>query len=64
MLISNRVRDLEDHKVLFSLQLRLSVRILFYRHHQLQAHKEVLLRDNMFLVILSVGEDTRESVGD
>ena len=64
VLLSSRVRDLEDHKVLFSLQLRLPVRILFYLHHQLQVHKEVLLGDKMFLVVLSVGEDTRESVGD
>ena len=62
VLISSRVRDLEDHKVLFSLQFRLLVRILFYQHHQLQVHKEVLLGDKMFLVVLSVGEDTRESV--
>ena len=64
VLISSRVRDLEDHKVLFSLQLRLPVRILFYRHYQLQVHKEVLLGDKMFLVVLNVGGDTRESVGD
>ena len=64
VLISSRVRDLEDHKVLFSLQLMLPVRKLFYRHHQLQVHKEMLLSDKMFLVVLSVGEDIRESVGD
>ena len=64
MLISSRVRDLEDHKVLFSLQLRLPVRILFYWHHQLQVHKEMLIGDKMFLVVLNVGEDIRESVGD
>ena len=64
MFISSRIRDLEDHKVLFSLQLRLLKTLLFYQHHQLQVHKEVLLGDKMFLVVLSVGEDTKESVGD
>ena len=64
VLISSRIRDSRDHRVLVSLQLRLPIRILFYRHHQLQVHKEVLLGDKMFLVVLSVGEDTRESVGD
>ena len=64
VLISSRVRDLGDHRVPVSLQLRLLIRILFYQHHQLQVHKEVLLGDKMFLVALSVGEDTRESVGD
>ena len=34
------------------------------RHHQLQVHKEMLLGDKMLLVVLSVREDTRESVGD
>ena len=64
VLINSKVRDSGDHRVLVSLQLRLLVRILFYRHHQLQVHKEVLLGDKMFLVALSVGEDRRESVGD
>ena len=64
VLISSRVIDKGDHRVPVSLQLRLLVRILFYRHRQLQVHKEVLLEGKMFLVVLSVGEDTRESVGD
>ena len=64
VLISSRVRYSGDHRVPISLHLRLPVRILFYRHHQLQVHKEVVLGDKMFLVALSVGEDTRESVGD
>ena len=64
VLISSRVRYSGDHRVQVSLQLRLPVRILFYWHRQLQVHKEVLLEDKMFLVVLSVGEDTRESVGD
>ena len=64
VLITNRLRDLEDHKVLFSLQLRLPIRILFYRHHQLQVHKEVLLGEKMFLIVPIVEENTREIVGD
>ena len=63
VLISSKVRDSEDHRVPVSLQLRLPVRILFYRHHQLQVHKEVLLGDKMFLFILNVGEDIRDNVG-
>ena len=47
-----------------SLNLMPPVERLFYRCRQLQVHKEVLLGDKMFLVVLSVGEDTRESVGD
>ena len=64
VLISNGIRDSGDYRVPVSLQLMLPVRILFYRHHQLQVHKEELLGDKMFLVVLSVGEDTRDSVGD
>ena len=64
VLISSRVRDSGDHRVPVSLQLKLPIRILSYRHHQLQVHREVLLEDKMFLVVLNVGEDTRESVGD
>ena len=64
VLISSRIRDSGDYRVPVSLQLMLPVRILFYRYHQLQVHKEVLLGDKLFLVVLSVGEDTRDSVGD
>ena len=62
VLISSRVRDSGDHRVPVSLQLRPPVERLFYWRRQLQMHKEVLLGDKMFLVVLSVGEDTRESV--
>ena len=41
VLISTRIRNLEDHKVLLILQLRLPVARLFYRHHQLLVHQEV-----------------------
>ena len=64
VLISSRVRDSGDHRVPVSLQLRPPVERLFYWRRQLQVHKEVLLGDKMFLVVLSVGEDTRESVED
>ena len=63
LLISSKVRDSRDHRVPVSLHLRLPIGILSYRHHQLLVHKEVILGDKMFLVVLSVGEDTRESVG-
>ena len=45
VLISSRVRNSKDHKVLISLQLRLPVVRIFYRHCQLQVHKEVLLKE-------------------
>ena len=64
VLINSKVRDLLDHRVPVGLQLRLPVRILFYRHCQLQVREEVLLEDKMFLVVLSVVEDTRDGVGD
>ena len=64
VLISSRVRDSRDHKVPASLQLKPPVERLFYRRRQLQVHKEVLLEDKMFLIVLNVGEDIRESVGD
>ena len=38
VLISTKVRNLEDHRVLISLQLRLPVVRLFYRHHRLLLH--------------------------
>ena len=64
VLISSRVRDSGDHRVPVSLQLRPPVERLFYRRRQWQVHKEVLLEDKMFLVVLSVAKDARESVGD
>ena len=64
VLISSRVRDSRDNRVPVILQLRPSVERLFYRCRQLQVHKEVLLEDKMFLIVLSVGEDIRESVRD
>ena len=64
VLISSRVRDSGDHKVPVSLQLRPLVERPFYWRRQLQVHKEVLLEDKMFLVVINVGEDTRESFGD
>ena len=64
VLISSKVRDSGDHRVPVRLQLRTPVERLSYRRRQLQVHKEVLLEDKMFLIVLNVGEDTRESVGD
>ena len=64
VLISSRVRYLRDHRLPVNLQLRAPVERLFYRHCQPQVHKEVLLKDKVFLVVLSVGEDKREIVGD
>ena len=55
VLISSRVRDSGDHRVPVSLQLSPPVERLFYRGRQLQVHKEVLLEDKMFIVVLSVG---------
>ena len=63
VLISSRVRNSKDHGVLISLQLRLPVVRIFYRHHQLQVHKEVLLKNKLSLIVLIVEESTRESVG-
>ena len=62
--ISSRVRNSNDHKVLISLQLRLPIVRIFYRHCQLQVHKEVLLRDKLSLIVIIVEESTRESVGN
>ena len=64
VLISNRVRNSKDHRVLISLQLRLLVVRKFYRHCQLQVHKEVLLKDKLSLIVLIVEENTKESVGN
>ena len=66
--ISSSKRDSKDHRVLFSLQhrdqLRLPVVRLFYRHHQLLGHKEVLQGDQFLLFAHIVGGDIEESVGD
>ena len=49
VLISTRVRNSEDHRVLIRLQLRDQLRLpvvrLFCRHHQLLVHQEVLRGD-------------------
>ena len=62
VLISNRVRNSKDHKVLISIQLRLPVVRIFYRHRWLQVHNEVLLKGKLSLIVLIVEESTRESV--
>ena len=64
VLISSRIRDLGDHKVLGSLQLRPPVERLFYRRRQLQVHQEVLLEVKTFLIVPIVEETTRKIVGD
>ena len=64
VLISSRERDLGDHRIPGSLQLRPPVEILFYRLRQLQVHKEVPLEDKTFLVFPIVEESTREIVGE
>ena len=64
VLISSRVRDSGDHRVLGSLQLRPLVERLFYFRRQLQVHQEVLLEDKTFLVVPIVEENTREIIGD
>ena len=57
-------RDLGDHRVPVSLQLRLLVGILFYRHRQLRVHQEVLLEDRLLLIAPIVGKIIKENVGD
>ena len=64
VLINTRIRNLEDHRVLISLQLRLPVVRLFYRHHQLLVHYEVLQEDQLLLIAHIVGGNIKESVGD
>ena len=64
VLISSKGRDLGDHRIPGSLQLRPSVEIIFYRRRQLQVHKEVTLEDKTFLVVPIVEESTREFVGE
>ena len=63
VLISSRVRNSKDHRVLINLQSRLSVIRIFYRHRQLQVNKEVFLKDKLSFIVLIVEESTRESVG-
>ena len=53
-----------DHRVLVSLQLRLPVGILLYRHRQLRVHQEVLLEDRLLLIASIVGKIIKENVGD
>ena len=57
-------KKFKDHRVLISLQLSLPVVRIFYRHRQLQVHKEVLLKDKLSFIVLIVEESTRESVGN
>ena len=64
VLISTRVGNLEDRKVLISLQLRLPVVRLFYRHHQLQVYQEVLQEHRLLLTAHIVGGSIKESVRD
>ena len=68
VLISTRKRNLEDHKVLISLQLRdqlrLSVARLLYCHHQFLVHQEVHREDQLFLIAHILEGNIKESVGD
>ena len=68
ILISTRIRNLENHKVLVRLQfrdqLRLPVARLFYRYHQLLVHEEVHQEDQLLLITHIVGGNIKESVGD
>ena len=64
VLISSRVRNSKDHRVLINLQSKLPVIRVFYRYRQLQVHKEVLLKDKLSFIVLIVEERTRESVGN
>ena len=66
--ISTKVRSLEDHRVLISLQLRGQLKLpivrLFDLHRQLQVHQEVLQEDRLLLIAHIVGGSIKESVGD
>ena len=68
VLISTRIRNLKDHRVLISLQLkdqlRLPVARLFYRHHQLLVHQEVHPEDQLLFIAHIVGGNIKESVRD
>ena len=61
---NSKGRDSGDHKVLVSLQLRLPVGILLYRHRQLRVHQEVLLEDRLLLIASIVRKIIKENVGD
>ena len=61
---TSRGRDSGDHRVPVSLQLRLPVGILLYRHRQLRVHQEVLLEDRLLLIASIVGKIIKENVGD
>ena len=68
VLISTNIRNLEDHRVLISLQLRDQLKLpaarLLYRHHQLLVHQEVHREDQLLLIAHIVGGNIKESVGD
>ena len=68
VLMSTRIRNLEDHRVVISLQLRDQLRLpvarLFYRHHQLLVHQKVHPEDQFLLIAHIVGGNIKESVGD
>ena len=49
VLLSSKVRNSKDHRVLISLQLKLPIVKIFYRHRQLKVHKEVFLEDKLSL---------------
>ena len=59
VLISTRIRNFEDHRVLINLQLRDRLRLpvarLFYRHHQLLVHQEVHPEDQLLLIAHIMG---------
>ena len=63
VLISTKVRNSEDHRVLIRLQrrdqLRLPVIRLFYRHRQLLVHQEVLQGDQFLLFCTHCGRRHR-----
>ena len=61
---NSKGRNLGDHRVPVSLQLRLPVRILLYQHRQLRVHQEVLLEDKLLPIAPIVGEIINENVGD
>ena len=68
VLINTIIRNLEDHMVLISLQLRDQLRLpvarLLYRHHQLLVHQEVHREDQLLLIAHIVGGNIKKSVGD
>ena len=68
VLISTRVRNSEDHRVLICLQhkeqLRLPIVRLFYWHHLFLVHQEVLQEDQLLLIAHITGGDIKESIGD